>query len=80
MFGLVTLDNKTFLIVKKEIIQNGGLPGKCPFETYGFIYKQKTGSKAIISVITSSPLVRAEESELIQQALDESKAIFKTRI
>lgn len=80
MFGLVTLDNKTFIIVKKEIIQNGGLPEKCPFETYGFIYKQQAGSKVMFSVITRSPLVEAEQALLIQQALDESKAIFKGSI
>lgn len=80
MFGLVTLDNRTFLIVKKEIIQNGGLPDKCPFETYGFIYKQQDGSKAMFSIITNSHLTKEEEAELIQQALDESKAIFKGSI
>ena len=37
MFGLITIDGETFIIVKEEISKNGELPKICPFETYGFI-------------------------------------------
>ena len=32
MFGLITIDGDTFIIVKEEVSKNGELPKNCPFE------------------------------------------------
>ncbi len=67
MFGLITLDRRTYLIIKKESIKNGGLPSESPFETYGFIYRQQGNGVDMFSIITQHPEVKAEQSSLLQE-------------
>ena len=68
MFGLITLDRKTFLIVKKEIIAEGGMPDQIPFETYGLMYRQEGQGKVMFSLITKSKEVEEESISLVEQA------------
>lgn len=80
MFGLITLDRQTYLIVKKESIKNGGLPSESPFETYGFIYRQEgKNGQNMFSIITKHPEVEAEQTSLLQEIWG-VKPLFKDTI
>ena len=79
MFGLITIDGETFIIVKEEISKNGELPKICPFETYGFIYKQEGHGKVMFSLITKSKEVEAEYVSLIEKAMN-TEPLFRTKI
>ena len=79
MFGLITIDGETFIIVKEEISKKGELPKNCPFEAYGFIYKQEGHGKVMFSIITKSKEVEAEYSSLIEKAMN-TEPLFKTKI
>lgn len=79
MFGLITLDCRTYLIVKKESVKNGGLPKESPFETYGFIYRQQGDGVEMLSIITALPEVEAEQSALIAE-IRNVDPIFKDKI
>ena len=68
MFGLITLDRRTFIIVKKEIIGDNGLPVQMPFETYGFMYRQEGYGKEMYSLVTKSKKVEEETLSLVEQA------------
>lgn len=68
MFGLITLDRRTFIIVKKDIIGDNGMPEQIPFETYGFMYKQEGNGAVMFSIITKSEEVNAETASLVEQA------------
>ena len=68
MFGLITLDRRTFIIVKKEMITEGGMPNKIPFETYGFLYRQEGNGAVMFSAITKSEEVEEELASLVEQA------------
>ena len=79
MFGLITLDGTTFTIVKEEITKDGKLPEVCPFEIYGFIYKQQAQDKVMLSIVTRSQEVEAEQQSLIEKAM-KIEPIFRTKI
>lgn len=68
MFGLITLDRRTFIIVKKEIIGDNGMPDQIPFETYGFLYKQEGNGAVMYSLVTKSKEVEDETALLVEQA------------
>ena len=68
MFGLITFDRKTFLIVKKESIKDDGMPVEVPFKAYGFMYRQEANGKVMFSLITKSKEVEKETMSLVHQA------------
>jgi len=68
MFGLVTIDRRTFIIVKKEILAENGMPAQIPFETYGFLYKREGNGVIMFSAITKSKEVDDELASLVEQA------------
>ena len=70
MFGLITFDNKTFIIVKKDIIKEDKFPCEYPFEVYGFIYKQRVSfNKYCFSLVSDSSLIENEKDDLIKRAI-----------
>ena len=79
MFGLITIDGDTFIIVKEDVSKNGELPKICPFETYGFLYKQEGHGKIMFSLITKSKEVESEYLSLVEKAMN-TEPLFRTKI
>lgn len=75
MFGILNLDNKTYLIVKKETIsEDEGLPKEHPFEVYGFVSVEKMNDRLVVyKLITNLLDVKSEEQNIIQQVLDSKR-------